>query len=136
MKTVTRLLHILRLAGYPFGYGLTGALVGGALNRIMVAELGFSIAFVGLLFAMLKGRGSARGPAPSFAQRKNRKEQRRRNRAMQGAGAPPALPSTLFIPLHSALQPGQVAVQFFAELFKDGIGSLGGAAVASFHGAL
>lgn len=52
MKTTTRLLHILRLAAYPFGYGLTGALVGGALNRIMVAELGFSIAFVGLLFAM------------------------------------------------------------------------------------
>ena len=52
MKTVTRILHIVRLAGYPFGYGLTGALVGGALNRIMVAELGFSIALVGLLFAM------------------------------------------------------------------------------------
>lgn len=52
MKPITRILHIVRLAGYPFGYGLTGALVGGALNRIMVAELGFSIALVGLLFAM------------------------------------------------------------------------------------
>lgn len=52
MKPVIRILHIIRLAGYPLGYGLTGALVGGALNRIMVAELGFSIAFVGLLFAM------------------------------------------------------------------------------------
>jgi len=52
MNTFTRLLHIIRLAGYPLGYGLTGALVGGALNRIMVAELGFSIALVGLLFAM------------------------------------------------------------------------------------
>lgn len=52
MNTITRLLHIIRLAGYPLGYGLTGALVGGALNRIMVAELGFSIALVGLLFAM------------------------------------------------------------------------------------
>lgn len=47
-----QLLHVVRLAGYPLGYGLTGALVGGALNRIMVAELGFSIALVGLLFAM------------------------------------------------------------------------------------
>lgn len=47
-----KLLHIFRLGGYPFGYGLTGALVGGALNRIMVAELGFSIALVGFLFAM------------------------------------------------------------------------------------
>jgi BCD family chlorophyll transporter-like MFS transporter len=52
MNTFIRLLHIIRLAGYPLGYGLTGALVGGALNRIMVAELGFSIALVGLLFAM------------------------------------------------------------------------------------
>jgi len=51
MKTLIRILHIIRLAGYPLGYGLTGALVGGALNRIMVAELGFSIALVGLLFA-------------------------------------------------------------------------------------
>lgn len=46
------MLHVIRLAGYPLGYGLTGALVGGALNRIMVAELGFSIALVGFLFAM------------------------------------------------------------------------------------
>lgn len=52
MNTITRILHIIRLAGYPLGYGLTGALVGGVLNRIMVAELGFSIALVGLLFAM------------------------------------------------------------------------------------
>lgn len=47
-----KILHVLRLAGYPLGYGLTGALVGGALNRIMVAELGFSIALVGFFFAM------------------------------------------------------------------------------------
>jgi BCD family chlorophyll transporter-like MFS transporter len=62
MKTVTlprlaqihplQMLHVVRLAGYPLGYGLTGALVGGALNRIMVAELGFSIALVGFFFAM------------------------------------------------------------------------------------
>lgn len=52
MNRLTRILHIIRLAGYPLGYGLTGALVGGALNRIMVAELGFSIALVGLFFAM------------------------------------------------------------------------------------
>ena len=47
-----QILHVLRLAGYPLSYGLTGALIGGALNRIMVAELGFSIALVGFLFAM------------------------------------------------------------------------------------
>ena len=52
MKTALRILNLIRLAGYPFSYGITGALVGGALNRLMVAELGFSIAFVGLLFAM------------------------------------------------------------------------------------
>lgn len=52
MQTVLRILNLIRLAGYPFSYGITGVLVGGALNRLMVAELGFSIAFVGLLFAM------------------------------------------------------------------------------------
>lgn len=52
MKLVLRILNLIRLAGYPLSYGITGALVGGALNRLMVAELGFSIAFVGLLFAM------------------------------------------------------------------------------------
>lgn len=44
-------LNIVRLGLFALGYGLTGALVGGTLNRIMVAELGLPLTLVGLLFA-------------------------------------------------------------------------------------
>jgi BCD family chlorophyll transporter-like MFS transporter len=42
----------LRLAAFPLGYGVVGALVGGTLNRIMVAELGLPVSLVGVLFAL------------------------------------------------------------------------------------
>ncbi len=45
-------IDALRLAGFPLGYGITGALAGGTLNRIMVAELGLPLTLVGLLFAL------------------------------------------------------------------------------------
>ena len=45
-------LDALRLAAFPLGYGITGALAGGTLNRIMVAELGLPLTLVGFLFAL------------------------------------------------------------------------------------
>jgi BCD family chlorophyll transporter-like MFS transporter len=45
-------LAALRLAAFPLGYGIVGALAGGTLNRIMVAELGLPLTLVGFLFAL------------------------------------------------------------------------------------
>jgi hypothetical protein len=45
-------LAVLRLAAFPLGYGITGALAGGTLNRIMVAEMGLPLTLVGFLFAL------------------------------------------------------------------------------------
>jgi BCD family chlorophyll transporter-like MFS transporter len=45
-------LAAIRLAAFPLGYGITGALAGGTLNRIMVAEMGLPLTLVGVLFAM------------------------------------------------------------------------------------
>jgi BCD family chlorophyll transporter-like MFS transporter len=52
MSTFARYLNPLRLAAFPLGYGLTGVLVGGTLNRVMIADLGFSAALVGLFVAV------------------------------------------------------------------------------------
>lgn len=52
MKTVLTWLNILRLAGFSLGYGLTGALVGGTLNRVMIADLGIGASLVGIFFAV------------------------------------------------------------------------------------
>jgi BCD family chlorophyll transporter-like MFS transporter len=52
MQTLVRNLNYLRLAGFALGYGLMGALVGGTLNRIMIADLHLSTALVGLFFAL------------------------------------------------------------------------------------
>ncbi|KAA3642932.1 MAG: MFS transporter [Chloroflexi bacterium] len=52
MKTTLRIINVLRLALFPIGYGLTGALIGGTLNRIMIAELGFAATMVGIFFAI------------------------------------------------------------------------------------
>lgn len=52
MKRMLRYLNYLRLAAFPLGYGLTGALIGGTLNRIMIADLGISATLVGLFFAL------------------------------------------------------------------------------------
>lgn len=52
MSTNPGLGHALRLAAFPMGYGVTGALAGGTLNRIMVAEMGLPVTLVGILFAL------------------------------------------------------------------------------------
>ncbi len=48
----SRWLNYIRLAGFPLGLGLTSALVGGTLNRVMIVELEIPAAFVGFLFAL------------------------------------------------------------------------------------
>ena len=52
MKTLVRILNYIRLAAFPIGYGLTGAFVGGTLNRVMLADLALPAFLVGLLFAV------------------------------------------------------------------------------------
>lgn len=52
MKQIIGILNVLRLGGFALGYGLTGALIGGTLNRIMVADIGLPISLVGLFFAV------------------------------------------------------------------------------------
>ncbi len=52
MKTLVRILNYIRLAAFPIGYGLTGAFVGGTLNRIMLADIALPAFLVGLLFAV------------------------------------------------------------------------------------
>ena len=52
MKTLVRNLNYLRLAGFALGYGLMGALVGGTLNRILIADLQLPATLVGVFFAL------------------------------------------------------------------------------------
>ena len=47
-----RFLNYGRLAGFPIGLGLTSALVGGTLNRVMIVEQGLPVALVGFFFAV------------------------------------------------------------------------------------
>lgn len=47
-----RIFNYGRLAGFPIGLGLTSVLVGGALNRVMIVELGLPVALVGFFFAV------------------------------------------------------------------------------------
>jgi BCD family chlorophyll transporter-like MFS transporter len=49
--TFVRFFAIVRLGLFTIGYGSTGALMGGTLNRVMIAELGFAASLVGLFFA-------------------------------------------------------------------------------------
>jgi BCD family chlorophyll transporter-like MFS transporter len=44
-------LNAVRLGLFSLGYGLTSALIGGTLNRIMAVEMGIAQSAVGLLFA-------------------------------------------------------------------------------------
>jgi BCD family chlorophyll transporter-like MFS transporter len=52
MKTIIRILNNIRLAFFPIAYGLSGALIGGMLNRIMIAELEIPATLVALFFAI------------------------------------------------------------------------------------
>lgn len=49
---VRRLINHMRLAGFPVAYGLSGVLIGGTLNRVMIAELTVPATLVALLFAI------------------------------------------------------------------------------------
>lgn len=52
MTKASSAVHAIRLAGYALSYGLTGALVGGTLNRIFIADMKLPATLVGLLFAL------------------------------------------------------------------------------------
>jgi BCD family chlorophyll transporter-like MFS transporter len=52
MKTVTKILNMIRLGFFPLAYGLTGAFIGGTLNRVMIAELNIRTSLVGFFFAI------------------------------------------------------------------------------------
>ncbi|MBT3322959.1 MAG: BCD family MFS transporter [Anaerolineae bacterium] len=52
MKKAIRILNNIRLAFFPIAYGLSGALIGGTLNRIMIAEMEMPASLVGLFFAI------------------------------------------------------------------------------------
>ena len=52
MRLARQVADAVRLAAFPVGYGLTGALAGGTLNRIMIAEKGLPVTLVGFLFAL------------------------------------------------------------------------------------
>jgi BCD family chlorophyll transporter-like MFS transporter len=52
LTKVISILNSLRLALFPIAYGIMGALVGGTLNRLLVAELGLSVTLVGFFFAI------------------------------------------------------------------------------------
>ena len=49
---VVRYLNNARLAFFSIAYGLSGALIGGTLNRIMIAELGLPASLVAFFFAV------------------------------------------------------------------------------------
>jgi BCD family chlorophyll transporter-like MFS transporter len=49
---VMQLLNVLRMALFPLSYGMIGALMGSTLNRVMIADIGFSALWVGLFFAL------------------------------------------------------------------------------------
>ena len=52
MKKAIPIFNNIRLALFPIGYGMIGALVGGTLNRVFIADIGMSASLVGLLFAI------------------------------------------------------------------------------------
>lgn len=52
MQRTVRIIHNIRLALFPVGYALSGVLIGSTLNRIMIAELGYSATLVAVFFAI------------------------------------------------------------------------------------
>lgn len=52
MKKVGRILNNIRLGFFPIAYGISGALIGGTLNRVMIAEMEMPASLVGLFFAV------------------------------------------------------------------------------------
>jgi BCD family chlorophyll transporter-like MFS transporter len=49
---MVRILNLIRMALFPLSYGLVGALMGSTLNRVMIADIGYSALWVGLFFAL------------------------------------------------------------------------------------
>ncbi|HSG43173.1 MAG TPA: MFS transporter, partial [Anaerolineales bacterium] len=49
---IVRSLNNFRLAGFSIAYGISGALIGGTLNRIMIADLGLPASLVAFFFAI------------------------------------------------------------------------------------
>jgi BCD family chlorophyll transporter-like MFS transporter len=52
MKTMFRILNNVRLALFPIAYALSGVLIGSTLNRVMIADLGYSATLTALFFAI------------------------------------------------------------------------------------
>lgn len=52
MKKAVVVFNNVRLALFPIGYGVIGALVGGTLNRVFIADIGLAASLVGFLFAI------------------------------------------------------------------------------------
>ncbi|MBA4135939.1 MAG: hypothetical protein C0518_01330 [Opitutus sp.] len=52
MSAAGRIANHIRLGAFPVAYGLSGVLIGGTLNRVMIAELNLPATLVALLFAL------------------------------------------------------------------------------------
>ena len=52
MSAASRIANHVRLGAFPIAYGLSGVLIGGTLNRVMIAELKLPATLVALLFAL------------------------------------------------------------------------------------
>lgn len=52
MSAAVRILHHVRLGAFPIAYGLSGVLVGGTLNRVMIAEMALPATLVAALFVI------------------------------------------------------------------------------------
>lgn len=52
MSAARRIANHVRLGAFPVAYGLSGVLIGGTLNRVMIAELKLPATLVALLFAL------------------------------------------------------------------------------------
>ena len=49
---IVRGLNNIRLALFSIAYGLSGALIGGTLNRVMIADMGLPASLVAFFFAL------------------------------------------------------------------------------------
>jgi BCD family chlorophyll transporter-like MFS transporter len=52
MQKPVRIANNIRLALFPMAYALSGVLIGSTLNRVMIAELGYSATLVAFFFAI------------------------------------------------------------------------------------
>jgi BCD family chlorophyll transporter-like MFS transporter len=52
MHRAVRIFNNIRLTLFPMAYALSGVLIGSTLNRIMIADLGYSTTLVALVFAI------------------------------------------------------------------------------------